>query len=209
MLGGIAGGVRKSKSKMPASLFQLLQPVQLVMYYKDNNQLNRIKEVKPIAVFLNIHTHPVKRTLLIFYAELLQKSLKEMENNNELFDFLIKELIELDVCLDNLRYHHLNFMIDLSSYLGFLPNDDYSKVNAFFNLADGNFQKVYDPRHSLHPEESILLHSILEEKRKGVVLTLNKKERAEMLQILLKYYRWHVPDFGEMKSPEILHSVLS
>ena len=54
----IAGGVRKKRSSMPASLFQLLQPVNAVIYFKGDSQLNRIKELKPTTVFPGCTSKP-------------------------------------------------------------------------------------------------------------------------------------------------------
>jgi len=100
-------------------------------------------------------------------------------------------------------------MILLTSYLGFYPRNDFGEQRTFFHLADGSFQTHYDPQASLYPEESALLYQMLRQIEYNVPLAMNKKERKTIFDLLLKYYRWHVPNFGEMRSPEILHSILN
>jgi DNA repair protein RecO (recombination protein O) len=205
----IAGGVRKKRSSMPASLFQLLQPVNAVIYFKGDSHLNRIKELKPTTVFLDAHQNHIKRTLLVFYSELLQKAVKEREANPRLFDHLADTLYDLEQRKGDLATLHLKWMLQLSSFLGFYPNVNGGVKEVFFHLGDGNFQAVFDPRSTLDPQDSKLFKVFIEKVEADEGLMFTGQERQRILSILIKYYSWHLPNFGEMKSPQILHAILS
>lgn len=209
LLSGIAGGVRKSKSSMPASHFQLLQPLQIVMYYKPNDQLNRIKEVRPLHVLLNVHTHPIKRTYLIFLAELFQKALKEKEPNPQLYAFMSELILQLEEQSELTNDFHLRSMLRLTQFLGFYPSNNYSTSLTFFHLLDGQFQNAYDPRHTLDPEDSQDWNNLMRSTETSLSLRLEKKQREILLQNLIRYYSYHIPGFDGMKSPSILHSILN
>ncbi len=206
----IVGGVRKKRSSMPPAAFQLLQVIKATIYYKDGERLSRIKEVQPIALHHELIDDPVKRVIVLFLAELLQKSVKEKEAREDLFHFLLTELERLNNMTQSVANFHLNFMLELSRYLGFHPIQNYSTEFAYFDVIDGQFVANPDPRRTLSEDESLDLSKLfaLSSQDPDLVLLTND-DRRSILQSMIKYYQSHVDGFGEMKSPKIIHVVLS
>ena len=85
----IVNGVRSSKSKGKAALYQPLTLLDLVIYYKESKELMRISEAKMASSFSEIPFDPVKRTIGMFLTEFLSKTLREEQANRSLFEFLL------------------------------------------------------------------------------------------------------------------------
>ena len=122
---------------------------------------------------------------------------------------MVATLDDLESREGDLANLHLEWMLKLSSFLGFYPNISSDGDENFFHLGDGNFQAAFDPRSTLDPQDSKLLKVFIQKMEEGDVLHFSGQERQKILSILIKYYGWHLPNFGEMKSPQILHAILS
>ncbi|MDX1684326.1 MAG: DNA repair protein RecO [Saprospiraceae bacterium] len=206
----IAGGVRKSKTRLHAATFQLLQLLRVNLYYKEGDRLSRIKDAQPVLVLNDLLDHPIKRVIVIFMAELLQKSIREKELNEGLYNFLQKSILELNELRDHIADFHLTFMIELTSFLGFRPVSNFADQRPFFDLQDGQFVAISHPRNTLTNDESLLLGEVLDKlEGERQELSLNGKKRRILLSGLIRYYQYHVEGFGNMKSPEVIHVVLS
>ena len=206
----IAGGIRKKRSTMPPAAFQLLQVIKATIYFKDNERLSRIKEVQPLALHHQLIDDPVKRVIVLFLAELLQKSVKEKEAREDLFHFLTTQLAHLNNLTDHIANFHLLFMLELSRYLGFYPIQNYNEDFVYFDVIDGQFVMKPDARRTLSDEESRELNKLFALSIDDLsIANLSNNDRRSILQSMIKYYQSHIEGFGEMKSPKIIHVVLS
>ena len=84
----IISGVRSKKGQGKASLLQVMSMVDLVVYEREDKELNRIKEIKAGHVFQGIPFDLSKGVIGLFMAELARKTIKEATSNPELFQFL-------------------------------------------------------------------------------------------------------------------------
>lgn len=135
----IGGGVRSAKARMPYSLFQPMMVVELVAYYKDDpNAMNRLKELRTAEIWQAIPFDIKKGSVALFMAEICRKSIQEVEENRDLFHFLLETLRWLDASPHPIANVHLYFMLGLSAYLGFLPQIDFeASEERFFDLKEG------------------------------------------------------------------------
>lgn len=206
----IAGGVRKKRSTMPPAAFQLLQIIRATIYYKDGDKLSRIKEVHPIALYHSLIEDPVKRVIVLFLSELIQKSIREKEERADLFEYLelkLKSLNELSG--EGIANFHLIFMLELTKYLGFYPQSNISTDRPYFDLLDGQFVERADLRRTLSSEESGYMIDLFDLVEGRDVEGMNSIKRRKILDVLISYYQQHIEGFGKMKSPDIIHVVLS
>ena len=68
------------------------------------------------------------------------------------------------------------------------------------------------PMHSqyLNAEESAFLPFLLRMDYASMHLfRFNRQQRARVLDLLIEYYRMHIPEFPEMKSLDVLRTVFS
>lgn len=204
----IINSVRKKHAKYHANLFQLLTPVDLVVYHKERPGLQRISEIKANPPLSNIPFDILKTSIIFFLDEVLCKSIKEEESNPQLFDFLVQSIEWLDHSHDPSPDFHIIFLILLSRYLGFSPAKNYSSLSNIFNLREGHFQTVYpDHPHFIPPALTGVFSSLLTSNYSSNETAMSNVERKQLIEYLLEYYALHLENFGEIKSHKVLSEV--
>lgn len=206
----IVNGVRSASSKTSAALFQPLSLVEVVAYARDDQQLNRIKEIKPAFVFRSIPFDLKKSSVGLFLIELARKAIREIEPNPGLFEFLFATILYLDhtpLSVANLPVH---FMIQLADFLGFRPDGAYSGQTPCFHLQEGMFLASGSDPLLLPPAESQALSALMAcQYEEGAALVIPKPLRKYLLQRMLEYYRLHLEQFPDMHTHEILEEVFT
>ena len=97
----IVQGVRASSKKggAKANYFQPGSMLELVVYHHDLKNLQRIKEFRWSFLYTELFADVIKNSVMLYMMELLQKCVKQPENNPDLFYFVEEALIELDLSL--------------------------------------------------------------------------------------------------------------
>lgn len=207
----MVNGARGKKAKIKANVLQPLTLVDMVVYHKEKNSLQRISEIKNDPPFTSIPYNFVKTSIAIFVNELLCKAIKEEEPNDRLFDFLHSSVQILDLEHDSCANFHLCFMIQLSKYLGFFPQGRACAETPYFDLQEGTFI-AKEPMHPyfLYPVHAQLLWQLVQaDYSSASALSIHKTQRKELLEKLVLYYELHLPSLREINSHRILEEVMS
>lgn len=198
----IVSGVRSKKSRI--ALFQPLTLLEMVVYNKHTEGLNRISEYKCLFSNPSFASDMQKMSIAVFISEVLSKVLREEEENERLFAFLINSIRYLDETDRRVANFHLLFLIRLTRHLGFLP--DSSEEVALQLAAPGQHAAGVDlPRLSAAEQEK--LNGLIAAGYEDDVL-LSHQERRRILEQLLLFYRMHVEGMGPVRSVEVLKEVL-
>lgn len=212
----IIKGVRSAKGRAKQNMLQPLSHLEMTVYNNPKKDLQYIKELRPSTFDSNYSVDGVKMALRFFMDEVLYKSLKENEPNQALFDYVVDELRQVDN--DNHdAFQPIKFLIHTASHLGIAPMDNYSRREPFFNLKEGRFMASPTPfmqqslqqgniDYFLDAESSSHFHACLSARGCSPVMTAH--QRGTTLVNLLEYYHIHLSDFNNIKSHEVLHSVL-
>lgn len=207
----IINSVRAKKPKFHAGLLQVMSLIDLVAYAKEEKALNHIKELRADYVYQTIPFQILKSSVGLFMAELAQKTVKEAEQNESLFEFLYQTFIYLDKTTAPITNLHLWFAVQLTAYLGFMP--DALENNAelyFFDLKNGLYT-LTPPDHGIYlgtDQAKILdtfLNTSLEECQN---IALSSAERRAFIRSIIQYYQCHVANFSELKTFTVLQEVL-
>ena len=100
-------------------------------------------------------------------------------------------------------------MLELASILGFEPSIQNILNGHYFNLETGKFEdELTAAQSSLSVYETGLLKQLFAMYYDKNELKLNATERKILLEKMILYFRWHVSDFLELKSPQILSDIL-
>jgi len=201
-------GIRTSKNKQKGNLIQNLNILNLEVYLKEQRNLNRIKEYNINYIYKNLHADFAKQSVALFAIELVSKCVKEHEVNERLYDYLSLFLIELDQETQTIENKPLFFMLEIASILGFEPSLHNILNGVYFNLESGRFEDTIQSIHSLDATETIMLKKMVAMYYDKSELKLMHQERKLLLEKMLLYFRWHVNDFSELKSPSVLSEVL-
>jgi len=188
----IVNGVRSKSSKNKIALFQPLTLLDMVVYYKEDRDINRISEMKCNTVFHSIPFNNKKMSMVIFLAELLGKTLKEQAPNKELFDLVLHSIAYLDEAESHFENLHLQFMIQLAAYLGFSP---------------GSVEEILrEIKINLPLEERSILENIMNA-GPDEFIKMKNTSRRQLLDCLTRYYSIHVENFGTLNSLVVLQEV--
>lgn len=200
-------GVLKCKKGLSKTVYyQVLSQLQIEENYKPNQSLQYIKEVKFNYIYKSLHTNIYKSSIVLFLSEILSNVLKEEEKNEDLFHFVTASLQYLDN-EDQFSNFHLLFLLKLTRYLGFLPENLQNNYD-FFNLESGVFEAKNYGVYSVSGENLTLLKQLLGtsfDALKAVKITAN--QRQDFLHMLLHYFELHLGSFKKPKSLQVLNEV--
>ena len=200
----IIGGVRKPKSKL-GPVAQVLNIVSYEAYIKNSTKLDRIKDLQLAVVYRHLPFDVIKSSLALFLIEVCRKSLRESDENENVYDFIKNKLIQLDESDHiGLSHFHIVFLIELASLLGFEMENNYGSGHSFFNLRNGRFENQFnDMRFCLTESSSQILHEYLSKRTPQAL----KIEKRNLLEGILDFFRYHIDDFGELRSLEVIDTL--
>ncbi|RZL99900.1 MAG: DNA repair protein RecO, partial [Pedobacter sp.] len=69
----LINGVKKPRAKISMNMLQPLHLVDMVVYHKNNQGIQRVSELRPAPVFSTIPYDIIKSTVTIFLNEVLYK----------------------------------------------------------------------------------------------------------------------------------------
>ena len=104
----------------------------------------------------------VKSTIALFLLEVISKSIREHEKNEDMFEFIYDSLCALDSDEKLNPDFHLLFLVHFSRYLGFSPHENYSEKMPFFEMSEGVFTDREDALSVLDKKDSKLLFELLQ-----------------------------------------------
>lgn len=204
----IVKGVTGKKSHYKKSLLQGLSLLNLVVYEKPTSGLQKIREMEPTFIFKSIPYDIRKSTIAMFLNEVLFRSLVEEVANHEMFSFVFENIRELDISDDLISEFHIRFLIGFSGYLGFLPRNNFSPNNRFFDMQEGVFVSE-EPLHNNFLDGETSRNFSMALKKTSGKMCPTQQRRNDLLEKIILYYSLHVPAFGELKSYEVLKQVLN
>ncbi|PST84130.1 DNA repair protein RecO [Pedobacter yulinensis] len=207
----LINGVKKPRAKISLNMLQPLHLLDLVAYHKASNQVQRVAELRTSPVFTSIPYDLVKRTIVIFLNEVLYKSIRGQDADQNLFDFIHHALCWLDGSGGQDQNFHLSFLLKLTGFLGFGPGGTGRGDHLYFDLQEGAFGSAL-PSHPyfLDEEDADLFLKLFRAKFDSLhELSISTTRRRAILGKILIYYQLHVAAFGEVKSHKILEEILS
>ena len=212
----LINGVRKSsqRSTGSAASFQPAALLDMVVYHNELKQLQRVREFQWSYLYEHVFFDVRKNAVSMYMVELLQKSFKQPEKNETLYDFIEDAFIHLDMAEEAVVGNFpLYFALHLAHFFGFRIEDNYDPAtNAILDLVEGVFSSI-QPSHP-HYLEGMLAETtsqLLRTMQPGELreIRLNQTTRRQLLQAYEDYYALHLPEFGRLKSLPVLQELLS
>ncbi|MDQ8004657.1 MAG: DNA repair protein RecO [Pedobacter sp.] len=207
----LVNGVKKAKAKIPINFLQPLHLLDMVVYHKQNTQIQRVSEARPMPMFKSIPYNVIKNTIVQFLNEVLYKSIRQQHVDEQLFEYLYNAISWFDESEELSVNFHLSFLMKLTRFLGFAPQPQTRPDQKYFDLQEGNFTSL-SPMHPYFTDDeqgnSLLLLLNTSIKKINEVRFTNAYRRLLLDKILI-YYQLHTASFGQVKSHQILEEVLS
>jgi DNA repair protein RecO (recombination protein O) len=188
----IVNSARSKSGKGKIALYQPLTLLELVVYYKENANILRIKEVKCFHPYQTLTSDFRKSTIALFLCEIVNKAVKEQSHTQELGNFLFNSFIALDGLQNNIENFHLLFLIQLSRHLGFGAYKQGEILTPFFN----------------DDKEERILNQLLQADY-NTSIPMNQLQRRNLLDVMLRFYTQHIEGFGEIKSLAVVRELIN
>ncbi|MEO2063402.1 MAG: DNA repair protein RecO [Christiangramia sp.] len=204
----LKGVLKSKKGKFRASMFQPLTRLDIVFNHRDTGKMEYLRDAKVREMYVELHLNPIKSSLVMFLAEMLKNTIHEEEEDPLLFEYLENSFHFLDQASKFANFH-LFFLLNLSRYLGFLPERTEQDLPVF-NLLEGVFQTIPTNDYCVEGKNVTLLKQFLEVDFFTLQgLKLNQSSRNDFLNMLLLYYELHIENFRKPKSLSVLNEIFS
>lgn len=200
---------KTSKARIKKQYFQPMTLLEIECEVRQRVQLQRLADARILVPYGSIPFSPEKLAISMFVAEFLYYGLRSEQRNDALFDYITGSIQWLDVAIDGYANFHLTFLMRLSRFLGFYPNLENYEEQCVFDLRSGCFSTLV-PLHRdfLPPQEARLLMLLMRMDFPTMHLfRLSRHDRHRIMDVLLLYYKQHLPDFPELKSLAVLQQL--
>ncbi len=208
----LVNGVRTSRAKSAkANLLQPAHMLEMVVYHREQKNLQRISELKPAYLYRGVYANMAKNAIALYVAELLHKVLLEPEPHPELFYFTRELLQWMDQHPSReLALLPLYFTLKVSALLGFKIYGRFSLRSAYLDLQEGQFVEKAPAALFLGPREAAQTFRLMQVSEPGALagLAISVEERDKLLTAYLTFLKLHLPGFRNLRSPAILKEIL-
>lgn len=202
-------GLGSRRSVIRPAYLQPLTLLEVVFEDQPHRELLHLKEAKIYQATPSLHDQLPKTALTFFMAEVIQRSIREMETNTEMFDFLESAVLQLEKSQESVSTYPLWFLLRLSRYLGFLPMNNRDTQRPWFSLEAGTFTDLPPGGSSLILQDEISagFAEMLNAFSSDVFHPIPLPNRKVLLEALLFYFSVHLPEFRDLKSPAVFQKI--
>ena len=200
------------RSVVPRPMLAPLTELSFVADQNEKSEVQKIVEAETLLSTYEITQSDVSKASQCFYiAELVDRTVREVESNPKLWSFLEHSVRLLSVAQGGQANFHLVFTARLSYLLGFRVDMESWREGCYFDVEEG----VFTPGPVLHayylaPESAVWLWRLLQTDFNGLAaLNISREQRNGLLEMMLVYLRLHIPEIGELKSVEVLKEVFA
>lgn len=202
---------KSSKARVKVQFFQPLSLLEVEYDYRQRVGLQHIRDVRVYYPFVSIPFDPVKISISLFIEEFLYHATRSEQTNTPLFGYLENSIKWFDAASEAYSNFHLIFMIKLSRFLGFYPNVESYQPGFVFDLREGVFSGSVPLHHDfLNAHDAGILHTIIRFNYETMHLCkMSHDDRNKCAEVIISYYRLHVPNFPELKSLGVLKELFA
>lgn len=202
---------KTSKGKIKKQYFQPMTLLDFEYDFRQRSNLQRIKDVRVSLPYFSIPIDPAKSCISLFLSEFIYYATRNEQENPTLFTYISTSLEWLDNAYEDFANFHLVFMMRLGKFLGFHPFLEDFTPGCFFDLRNGCFT-LSMPLHAdfLNAVDAGHLYNLMRMNFDTMKLfKLSHDDRNRITEIVLRYYKLHLPNMPELQSFDILREVFA
>ena len=204
----IISGVRAAKPRVAPSLLQPMTLLDMVAYWRESEErkLYRTKELRAAYTFERVPFELPRGAVALFAAEVTLRALRESEAPPDLFSFVERFVVYLDVTPHPLANLPAYFLLEIASFLGVQPEVPDFGGPYYFDQTQGYFVPEA-PEHFRYadPDVSELLVRLsgcgMEDAHE---VASTRASRNGAIAALLDYLRGHFERFAGVTSHRVL-----
>lgn len=198
------------RAKVRHVIFQPMAVLEVQWEEKPRAKLMRLIAARVSQPWSSLHTSPIKAAITLFLAEFLLQVCRHEQSGELFFDYLLHSLTWLDTAEEGFANFHLLFLMRLAQFLGIAPNTSDTGL-PFFDLMAAEFVSRA-PAHAyyIYGDEARAFEQLLRMNFSTMHLfQLTRTQRNHILELILTYYRLHIPSLPELKSWEVLREIFT
>lgn len=204
-----------SKGKRSIVTRAMLAPLTILGLVVEQNAKSEIQRIAEAEILLSTYditlTDVSKASQCFYIAELVDRTVREVECNPLLWKFLEQSVRKLSQHQAGQANFHLVFTTRLSYLLGFRVDMESWKEGRYFDVKEGIFTAgPIQHAYYLAPESAVWLWRLLQTGFDDMdALCISRDQRNVLLEMMLVYLRSHIPEIGELRSVEVLKEVFA
>jgi DNA repair protein RecO (recombination protein O) len=207
----MVNGVRSGKGAIKPSHLSPLNLLDMDISRFQNKSLHRIKELKPNPLLPEMKQDPVKIAIGSLITEVVEKTVKEEEENQPLFNFLENFITLLEQSeTKDLTLFPPYFLIKLTYFLGSSPQTRIPDEYPCLDLDSGHFvhEKHQHSHHIASMEETKAIINLLTATfAEFSDLSWPRSFRIQILDKIISYYEWCIMENKKVNSYPILKTL--
>ena len=200
---------RSRRGGVARNYFEPLNCLSVECDMRPQSELQKLREAAILLPLPGLHGDLSKTAMVLFMAEFLCHALRDESCNRPLFAYLVSSLEWLDAASGDFANFHLVFLMRLTRFLGFYPNLEAYADGDFFDLRDSVFCSR-PPLHGdyLQPAEASHISTLMRMDYVSMHLfRMSRDERRRIVEVLLAYYRLHLPALPALRSLPVLQEL--
>ncbi len=188
-----------------AGLLAPLSVVEFVATGRRRGQMQRMTELRAAPPLTRIPFDPTLRAVAFFMDELLCRTVPDEVPDEDLYVFVRDAVLALDAGIGGAYNFHLFFMMRLAGALGIAPASERAGM-PIFDMEAGTWASTPPP----HPDTvtgrmADLWDAMATTPPDGLAgVAISRSERQELITLMTRYYKLHLPGFANLKSQAVL-----
>jgi len=198
-------------SRRNGSRRNIFQPLQIIEFKVTKNRVGSLPNLSDVSILhplLSISTDPRKSTIAMFLGELLYRLVVEPIDDKQMYDFVEKSILALEVIEEGSANFHLWFLVRFAARMGWALPADFEK-GSWLDIRNGTYcQHPPLSPERIAPQIAEYINLIrLSPVDHLVDVELSRDNRRTILEALIEYYRFHSESFREMQSVSIFKDI--
>lgn len=200
---------RQGRGGIKKQYFQPLTILDIEFDYRATQRLHKLRSAAVAFPFRSLPFDMAKLSIALFVAEFTIYVTRSEQADPALYAFVENSVRWLDASEGSFANFHIIYMLHLTRFIGFYPNVEDYAGGCCFDMREGCFVYAAPPHADfLPPHEAEKIGLLLRLNYATMrLLRLTREERNRCVDVLLAYYRLHLPDFPEMKSLAVLREL--
>ncbi len=182
----VLGG--RGKAALQHTRFQPGSIIEIIYYYKDNRQLQKITESSSVVIYQRLQQQPQRMLYLMLLVEIIELTVADQDPDNRLYALVRQTLLTLDMAEVPLFETFMLFLVTLCRVLGFGIEDiSESSTTVWLNV---EFARIEAASSEKAQPEVLLLRELLNQ---GTFSSnILPSSRKILIDLMIEYIFHHV-----------------
>lgn len=164
------------------SLLHPLSTLTVTPILRGRGEMIAVKEYEALHRLTTIREELKKSSIALFLAEIILKTIKEVEQNSALYNFLESSIVQLEQSKKGSANFHLWFLTHYLFYLGYSPT--YSKQNSYGQVSEDGFHLLKGESELIDTFNGLTACNIDK-------VIISGKRRSQFLAAILHFLSFH------------------